>query len=268
MAAPSKLYKYEAFSARAIENLKNQVIYFASPLAFNDPYDCALFPSVAEPTDADVERIRAHYLAKEDLGPERKRYFEIAPVPALREMLMRVGQNVANEQVKMFLETKGVSCFSERPDNLLMWSHYSDHHRGFCLEFRADLEPFSTKARQVKYSSHMPQFNLARILCDRDFEDVLDLYCTKAQEWAYEREWRCLHNQVGTAYTYPAEALVGVYMGPESSFTAFEIVALILAGQNEHVKLWKGSRSRSEFAVAFEPVTYTPHLEAKRRSLL
>ncbi len=268
MPVPPKLYKYEPFSARAIENLKSQTIYFGSPLAFNDPYDCALFPSIAEPSDEDVERIRSHYLSKEELDAGVRRSFETATIPGLRIMLMRIGQNVVEERVQNFLETRGVACFAERPDNLLMWSHYADHHRGFCLEFRTDLEPFSTKTRQVKYSSKMPQFTLTRMLCDRNFDEVLDLYCTKAKEWEYEREWRGLHKQRGTAYTYESNALTGVYMGPKSSFTSLEIVALILAGQNEHVQLWKGERSRSEFAVDFQPFTYTSHLEAKRRGLL
>lgn len=264
--SPSRLYKYEEFSAQSIENLKNQVVYFASPLTFNDPYDCALFPTIAEPSDEDVERIRAHYL-KDDLEPKVRISFEHTPTNELRATLLRIGQNVVNNEIKNFLKNRGVSCFAERPDNLLMWSHYAGHHRGFCLEFQADLEPF-TKVRQVKYSSSMPQFTLARLLCDKDFDEILNLYCTKAMEWSYEREWRCLHNQAGTAYTYPTEALIGIYLGPEATFTSMEIIALILAGQNEHVQLWKGSRSRSVFAVEFERVTYTPHLEAKRRGLL
>ena len=27
----------------------------------------------------------------------------------------------------------GVSCFSEKPDDMLMWSHYADSHKGFCV---------------------------------------------------------------------------------------------------------------------------------------
>ena len=42
MAVPPKLYKYEAFSAQSLLNLKSQVLYFGPPLNFNDPYDCAL----------------------------------------------------------------------------------------------------------------------------------------------------------------------------------------------------------------------------------
>lgn len=264
---PGRLYKYEPFSAQSLENLKNQVLYFNSPLRFNDPYDCALFPSIAEPTDSEVERIRSHYLAKPDLEVKVRAAFEGTSVSGLRAMLLRMGQAVVDREVQTFLEKRGVSCFAERPDNFLMWSHYAGHHRGFCLEFNTELEPF-TKAKQVKYTASMPQFSLAGMLCDGDFEEVLDLYCTKASEWQYEREWRCIHNEAGTAYTYKTEALVGVYMGPESSFTSFEVVALILAGQNPHVQLWKGSRSKTTFAVEFASVTYTPHLEAKRRGLL
>lgn len=64
------------------------------------------------------------------------------------------------------------------------------------------------------------------------------------------------------------EALTGIYFGPDMSRTAFEIIALILAGQNEHIQLWQGSRSKSSFSVEFQPVTYKSYLDAKRLRLL
>lgn len=267
MTTPATLYKYESFSAQSIENLKNQVIYFESPSRFNDPYDCALFPSINAPTDAEVEQIRSYYLAKPDLDENTRTQFKNASVPGLRGMLLGIGQDVVDREVQHFLSQRGVSCFSERPDNLLMWSHYADHHKGFCLEFKTDSEPFQ-KVRQVKYSEQMPAFDLMPMLCDQDSEQVIDLFCTKSLDWQYEREWRAIHKEAGTAYTYPSDALAGVYFGPEASFTSLEIIALVLAGQNEHVKLWKGKRSKSDFSVNFETVTYTSHLEAKHRGLI
>jgi len=267
MVIPAALYKYESFSAQSIENLKNQVIYFGSPLRFNDPYDCALFPSINEPSDAEVEHIRSQYLGKNDLVDKVRTQFVNASIPALRIMLLRIGQDVVDREVQRFLSQRGVSCFSERADNLLMWSHYAGHHKGFCLEFKTSSEPFE-KIRKVKYSEQMPAFDLVPMLCDQDFDQVLDLFCTKSLDWQYEREWRAIHKEAGTAYTYPADALTGIYFGPEASFTSFEIVALVLAGQNEHVNLWKGKRSKADFSVDFELVTYTSHIEAKRRGLL
>lgn len=266
MIVPPKLYKYEAFSAQSLENLKNQVIYFGSPLRFNDPYDCALSPSIKEPSDGDVGKIRRYYLAEKDMDAKVRAQFETATIAGLRIMLLRIGQDVLNQEVSRFLSQRGVSCFAEQPDNLLMWSHYAGHHKGFCLEFKTESEPFQ-KIMRVKYSADMPAFDLVPMLCDQNFDQILELFCTKAIDWQYEREWRAIHKEAGTAYTYPAEALTGVYFGPEATFTSFEIIALILAGQNEQVKLWKGLRSRSDFTVEFELVTYTSHIEAKRLGL-
>ena len=265
-APPSLLYKYESFSTQSLENLKNQVIYFGSPSRFNDPYDCALFPSIAEPSDADVEKIRAHYLGQPDIPDEARQKFMQSSVSALRAIFLQTGQDVLDAEVEKFLSQRGVSCFAERPDNLLMWSHYSGHHKGFCLEFDTKGEPFK-KIYQVKYTSQMPSFDLVPMLCADDFDQIKDLFCTKSMDWQYEREWRALHREAGTAYTYPSEALKGIYLGPEASFTTFEIVALILAGQNEEVKLWQGKRSKADFSVDFELVTYTSHLEARRLGL-
>jgi len=44
-------------------------------------------------------------------------------------------------------------------------------------------------------------------------------------------------------------------------------VCLVLAGQNENVRFYKGSRSTSEFRVLFEEFTYTSYLQAKKLGL-
>lgn len=267
MTPPALLYKYADFSLQSLENLKNQVIYFGSARRFNDPYDCALSPSIAELSDEDVEKIRAHYVAQPDVSEGIRRQFEQCSIPDLRAKFLRVGKDTLDGEIQKFLTGRGICCFAERPDNLLMWSHYAGHHKGFCLEFRTDTEPFQ-KIHPVKYATQMPKIDLVPILCDGNLDQVMDLFCTKSQDWHYEREWRALHMEAGTAYTYPTEALTGVYFGAEASFTTFEIIALVLAGQNEHVKLWTGKRSSSDFSIKFEPATYMPHLEAKRKGLL
>lgn len=35
---PARLYKFEPFTARSLQNLKSQAMYFGSPRNFNDPY--------------------------------------------------------------------------------------------------------------------------------------------------------------------------------------------------------------------------------------
>jgi hypothetical protein len=271
MPKPARIFKYEAFTARSIQNLKEQIIHFGSPQNFNDPYDCALFPSIKEITDQDIERLRLHYIDLLSNEPSGKLHFETSSVSDLRLLFLKTGQEVVDNAIQSFLTTKGVSCFSERNDSLLMWSHYGGHGKGFCLEFDTSCDPFQ-RLYKVLYKDEMPQIDIVPILNDKNFDigDVVvsNLFCTKAYDWKYEQEWRCLHNEVGTSYHYPTEALTGVYFGPDIESSSLEIICLILNGQNEKIKKWSGTRSKSTFAVEFNEVTYIPHLEAKRKGML
>ena len=266
MTAPPLLYKYEALSTQSLLNLKRQIIYFGSPLSFNDPYDCALTPNIEMPSETDVEAIRQNYLKSGNLPGRARTEFETQSFQQLRDTFVRAAQEAINTAIQEFLRTKGVACFSERNDDLLMWSHYGGHYKGFCLEFATSTEPFR-KINKVSYVPTLPRLNVAAILLDRDFHPVLELFCTKSEPWSYEKEWRAIHSVAGTQFGYPAAALTGIYFGPDIDRQSLEIVCLILAGQNENVRLWRGSRSTAEFRVLFEEFTYKSHLEAKRTGL-
>lgn len=263
---PPRLYKYEGFTALSLQNLKSQVLYFGSPLNFNDPYDCAITPNFATPADAEVEAIRAAYLRDETTPPLPRQQLTDFGTEQLREMFLRAGTTAINKAIADFLSTRGVACFSERNDDLLMWSHYGGRYQGFCLEFDTSAEPLK-KIQQVRYSPRQPRLSLHSMLLDRDFDPVANLFCTKSEAWAYEREWRAIHAAAGTEYVYPANALTGVYFGPDIKPQPLEIVCLILQGQNKGVRFWRGHRSNTEFRVLFEEFTYTSFAEAKAQGL-
>ena len=61
MTIPSKLYRYEAITLQSLDNLKAQAIYFAPPLSFNDPYDCALRPNLTDLTRDDLQNVLTEY---------------------------------------------------------------------------------------------------------------------------------------------------------------------------------------------------------------
>jgi hypothetical protein len=124
MNLPVNLYKYEAFSTQSLENLKAQRIYFGSPLEFNDPYDCATNPIVSQLSPEDAKEIREHYLNKESITQEEKLKFEQMPVDSWQEMLQRVGAEEISSAIVRFGRERGVSCFSERNDDLLMWGEF------------------------------------------------------------------------------------------------------------------------------------------------
>ena len=71
-------------------------------------------------------------------------------------------------------------------DNLQMWSHNGNGHKGVCLKFDAS-KTFFTSALQVRYDSTYP-----RILFSPEDQDasVRKILLSKSKDWAYEKEWR------------------------------------------------------------------------------
>ncbi len=117
-------------------------------------------------------------------------------------------ENSYNIDVKCLKDTFqnwGVYCLCEKPDNLLMWSHYADAHRGICLQF--DTKKFLSEIERklyieknlffgiekIFYETRRPSLNNFGIgtVCDvRKFHK--SILSTKFIDWKYEKEWRII----------------------------------------------------------------------------
>ncbi len=265
---PSMVYKYESCNIQSLLNLKAQSLYFGSPRNFNDPYDCAITATVRDPSHDEVERIRKRY-TNDNVFPEpMRKEFELMPFDELKRKLMGGAKKGLAEVRENFLNTKGVTCFSEVNDDLLMWGHYGGQYKGLCLGFSTVKEPF-TKLRKVRYADVIPEVDIADCIASKNYETLLDdLYCTKSSFWKYEKEWRAIHSEAGTLFTYEPDVLKAIYFGPDIERQALEIVCLIVQGQNPNVQFFKGKRSETEFKVEFSNFTYTCYAEAKREGLV
>ena len=259
---PDTLFKYESFNTLSLRNLKAQSIYFSSPTRFNDPYDCALNVAFARPTPEEVEAMRRSYLDRDDVPDDTKRFLECVAADQVEAIVVNAVRAALNGKIT----ERGVCCFSEVNDSLLMWAHYGGQYKGYCLEFRTACDDFA-KIRKVRYTDSMPEINISLFYIHDDFSEILDLYCTKSTAWSYEREWRAFHQDTNKLYCHKADALKAVYFGPDMETEAMEIICLILTGQNPEVELWKGARSPTLFKVEFERFTYTPYIDAKRAGL-
>lgn len=268
MDLPPKLYKYQAFSTQSLLNLKNQVIFFGSPLNFNDPYDSALKANIKDLSREDINQLLESLT--DQLPANLKNQISILQDAAHEEQcifLKNSARDACNQQVDKFQRTRGVSCFSETNSELLMWAHYADKFQGFCLEFDTQNNDLFHKAKKVSYVDEIPSLDAINIFGKNTSNDLMELFCTKSSSWVYEKEWRCIHEESNKPYTYSTESLTGVYFGPKMDRSAKDILCLILKGQNPHVKFWEGSRSETRFNVEFKEIVYMPYLEAKQKGL-
>ena len=94
-----------------------------------------------------------------------------------------------------------IGCLATDPKNRLMWSHYADSHKGFCIEYNfggTDDETMRLLPFPVIYSADRPQFPW-KVAIDKSPESLaaatrqmMFALLTKDNAWAYENEWRLI----------------------------------------------------------------------------
>ena len=87
-------------------------------------------------------------------------------------------------------------CVSTKCNSNLMWAHYANSHRGFCIEFRAEHIP----AQKVIYQKDIAEIELSDLIRMQVYSEmqdgleignkIKDALLIKLEEWAYEDECR------------------------------------------------------------------------------
>lgn len=68
----------------------------------------------------------------------------------------------------------------------LMWSHYANNHRGYCVKLSFNKEDYDI--RKMCYSSQIPNYI-------QGVTDVKDFLVHKFKDWKYEREYRLFKDE-------------------------------------------------------------------------
>jgi len=88
--------------------------------------------------------------------------------------------------------TRAILCFSRNWDNLLLWSHYGDSHKGVCFGFDIpEHEPGINYDTDVLYQPNLLQIRGPE---DVNFDLADRLLRTKHESWSYEQEVRMFVN--------------------------------------------------------------------------
>lgn len=127
------MFKYSTFSEYSLQNILNDELYMNHYESFNDPFECRC-------------EVLTGFPDKESNSPRLKDIiqawgFEDHSNPAALDEYEDYGLSLEDSQpnVPYSINSARISCFSKRSDNLLMWAHYANGLRGFCLEFDKDL---------------------------------------------------------------------------------------------------------------------------------
>lgn len=182
------LYKYCAFNTNSLSILINKKIWVSKPDSLNDPFDCKIRFKPA--LNAEAER---KYLDKRGITGDDPRAYQI--------------QKRLREFEDVDIQNLGVFCLSELNDNILMWSHYADQHRGFCIEFVRSsgnwIGNFET-TKPINYCNY-PEVDPFDSDGNIDASIHRKMLLTKAEDWKYENEWRLTYPQGDKEESLPGE---------------------------------------------------------------
>jgi hypothetical protein len=104
------------------------------------------------------------------------------------------------------VDQAGIACFSKVRDDILMWAHYADKHKGLCFEFDGSANrDFFGYAQPVEYGDFTP---VPLGDATKSMERVI---LTKSKHWTYEQEYRIFEpEKAGQKVEYPVELLTGI----------------------------------------------------------
>ena len=254
---PPKLYKFQSFESKySIENLRDNQIWFSKPERLNDPFDCAT-PTVF--IDTDNEEVMANFLENFSFAKLRKEG-KTELIEKLKSQHFQNGkpdQKLLIEADKLFREYSqaqidiyrhtGVACFTTELKSILMWSHYADGHKGFCLEL--DTKYLSERLIEVIYSGSYPT------LSPEDWykapHRLIEPLYTKSNDWAYENEWRFIKKKGNSVYTYNPKALTAIYFGCSAS--SENINKILTLPAKSAARLYQMRPSSTEFKLEYVP---------------
>lgn len=213
-------YKFYKPNCDAISAVTHNALYAASPLLFNDPFEAMC--EVRDFTQINnIEQVSARH------------------------------DNTHRYKTRRF-----VICLSvqkqQQPEikkNILMWSHYADSHRGFCVEYNNSLldslslqSDFVTQ-HEIAYESELPVVNI--------YDDgySTEPILTKSRCWEYESEHRFVFKKEGLKYlpNNPSEVISAIYLGTHMDMKSSVAIQLLAFGKENHIPCCKMEYSPCQY---------------------
>lgn len=213
----SKLYKYVPYSENSLSILINKEVWFPKAKQLNDPFEFQFKVSKNEIQGISIDSSSIV---------------------------------VAIEQSKEL----GLFCLTELNDNILMWSHYADHHKGFCIEFeRSDHNDLGGElCVPVIYpeDDQYPVYDPPELEKPESFAGIAT---TKARLWNYEMEWRMISSSIGNRSQALPGAITAIIFGERMAEQHRTTIKNILGSE---MKYMQADKMSDRFGLHIIPVAF------------
>lgn len=278
---PKSIFKYRAYNDHSIKNLEDDTIWLADPKTLNDPFDCAHtinfskiqkskskslaqgFFEIRDTSNHITEEQKASILSMDDpMNELTEHILNSSKFNDKQRRMMLDMMNNAYEEMSLAFSSKISSSFklcsfSEFKNSILMWAHYSDYHKGFCIEYDIEGRSFSNIdyvkrfLYPVIYQKEILDLteHFDRGINDEQFNNLLPSLAAliKAEEWSYEKEWRLVfsNNVLQEERPYEIGKPKAVYLGAKIEPEKQQVIMEICEGKD--IPVYKMEVSHDKF---------------------
>ena len=167
-----EVFSFRKFNNFSLSDLINRTITVCNPKLMNDPLDTLLYEWL---------KIKNANNSSKDIS---------SFIPSINHARDLYVEATKNYRIRSFCtERNGVSPF----ESLLMWAHYADGHKGFCIKYSLSNNFFNYKDESkglhcMNYINYKDDYDIKN---DEDCNGY-DMFFRKSKEWEYENEIRLL----------------------------------------------------------------------------
>ncbi len=269
---PKTLYKFRSWKSDPKDPKDNypktllteRRLWVPTAAKLNDPFDCCI-------------PLRFDLLSENDLVKRFENMLpdELSPAEKKQKALKRIQEcGICDEARKVstmrawtrtFRETYGILSFSTVRDVPLLWSHYADKYRGFCVgidmvQFSKTRIEYITRTNDpflgawVKYVNEFPEIVPST---DKygDLHGFLESYTTKSVCWDHEREYRYVFARPPeSGLILSPQCVSEVILGSEMPEANKKEVTKVVGEQFPSAQVLEARRKIDSFELEFVPV--------------
>lgn len=204
---PKKLYRYMCFDDYWEKNIFEGQVYLSEANNLNDPFDCLVYIN--------------HNLYIEYMFQTVCKLFPQIDKKVLRQTVRASVDDEIDKQISNMKKKFRIVCFTENSLSPLMWAHYADSHKGFCIEYDLTSIPkgYRLGILPVIYSDE--RYDVTNAVVTRNINLLMNPYYFKSSHWNYEKEWRMVITEDlvtdGEYYADFHESISGIHLGLKSN---------------------------------------------------
>ncbi|NQU50953.1 MAG: DUF2971 domain-containing protein [Bacteroidetes bacterium] len=158
---PNFIFKFAPFNVNTLKLLIKGMLWFGEPKNQNDPYEGEFILENLDEVLTDEKELAIKKEMNPDTHPSR--FEDIYKLGGRRNF-----KHDYSEYLKNILRScYGISSFSKKYKELLLWTHYANSHKGVCLVFdrkilvkSLQIENMDIEVDKVNYQSNIPRIEL------------------------------------------------------------------------------------------------------------